>query len=129
MLELALSEVDFDDGSGFANNVINSATVLATLQKHVTANMDERACSEALDGLNAYYKVALKTFVDNVCRRVIERHLLSGLSDLLSPREVAGYADDELTRIAGERPDVALKRRQWQEQLETFRAGLKDLRK
>ncbi|KAK0301796.1 hypothetical protein LTR01_009150 [Friedmanniomyces endolithicus] len=128
MLELALSEVDFD-GSGFANNVINSATVLATLQKHVTVNMDEQACSEALDGLNAYYKVALKTFVDNVCRQVIERHLLSGLSGLLSPREVAGYADDELTRIAGERPDVALKRRQWQEQLETFRAGLKDLRK
>ncbi|KAK0871017.1 hypothetical protein LTR87_013066 [Friedmanniomyces endolithicus] len=129
MLELALSEVDFDDGSGFANNVINSATVLATLQKHVTVNMDEQACSEALDSLNAYYKVALKTFVDNVCRQVIERHLLSGLSDLLSPREVAGYADDELTRIAGERPDVALKRRQWQEQLETSQAGLKDLRK
>ncbi|KAK1033967.1 hypothetical protein LTR74_018911, partial [Friedmanniomyces endolithicus] len=91
MLELALSEVDFDDGSGFANNVINSATVLATLQKHVTVNMDEQVCSEALDGLNAYYKVALKTFVDNVCRQVIERHLLSGLSDLLLPREVAGY--------------------------------------
>ncbi|KAK0260135.1 hypothetical protein LTR91_023882 [Friedmanniomyces endolithicus] len=129
MLELALSEVDFDDGSGFANNVINPATVLATLQKHVTVNMDEQACSEALDGLNAYYKVALKTFVDNVCRQVIERHLLANLSDLLSPREVAGYADDELTRIAGERPDVAMKRRQWQEQLETFQAGLKDLRK
>ncbi|KAK0886917.1 hypothetical protein LTR02_017711 [Friedmanniomyces endolithicus] len=129
MLELALSEVDFDDGSGFANNLINPATVLATLQKHVTVNMDEQACSEALDGLNAYYKVALKTFVDNVCRQVIERHLLANLSDLLSPREVAGYADDELTRIAGERPDVAMKRRQWQEQLEIFQAGLKDLRK
>jgi hypothetical protein len=50
-------------------------------------NMDDQACSEALVGLQAYYKVsilvlrkplkanlkkvAMKTFVDNICRQVI----------------------------------------------------------
>lgn len=71
----------------------------------------------------------MKTFVDNVCKQVIERHLLRDLPDIFSPPEVAGYTDEELERIAGETPEVVARRRELQEQLETLQAGLKDLRK
>jgi hypothetical protein len=71
---------------------------------------------------------ARKTFVDNVCRQVIERHLLRNLSDIFSPQSVAGYTDEELSRIAGERPEVVEKRKRLHEELKNLKAGLKDLR-
>ena len=58
--------------------------------------MDEIACTEALEGLNAYYKVACNTFIDNVCRQVIERHLLRNLPDIFLPQRIAGLGDEEL---------------------------------
>lgn len=148
MLEKALSGFNLNPEPTFGGgSAVDPAALLATLQKHITMDMDQQACSEALDGLNAYYKVcwkgsitldchllindkvALKTFTDNVCRQVIERHLLRNMAELLSPTEVAGYSDEELTRIAGERPDVVLKRTELQAHLETLQEGLKDLRK
>ena len=44
--------------------------------------------------------MALKTFVDNVCRQVIERHLLNPLSRVFCSEEVAAMDDDELYKIA-----------------------------
>jgi hypothetical protein len=44
----------------------------------------------------------MKTFVDNICRQVIERHLLSHLSDIFSPTTVMNFTDEELERIASE---------------------------
>lgn len=72
--------------------------------------------------------MALKTFIDNVCRQVIERHLLRPLPDIFSPDRVAGYTDEQLSRLAGEQPDVVEKRKQLQEQVENLKAGLSDLR-
>ena len=73
--------------------------------------------------------MALKTFVDNVCKQVVERHLLRNLPDIFSPQSVAGYPDEELQRIAGEKSDVIEKRKQLQEQVMNLKAGLSDLRK
>lgn len=72
--------------------------------------------------------MARKTFVDNVCRQVIERHFLGNLPGIFSPHTVADYSDDELERIAGERPEVVEKRKRLNEQLQNLRGGLRDLR-
>lgn len=142
MLEKVLQKSE--DGDGNLN--ISTKSLLASLEKGVLTNMDDQACSEALAGLNAYYKacprivpldsphadqcqVAMKTFVDNVCRQVVERHLLRNLPKIFSPKDVALYPDEELERIAGERPEVVAKRKELQEQLQTLKAGLNDLRK
>lgn len=71
----------------------------------------------------------MKTFVDNVCRQVIERHLLRGLPDIFTPQEVAGYADAELNRVAGERFDIVAKRKHLGEQVDMLKQGLEDLRR
>lgn len=102
--------------------------LISSLHGDLIVDMDERACSEALVDLDAYYKVSRKTYVDNVCRQVVERHLLSNLPEIFSPQSVAGYSDEELERIAGEKPEVVEKRRRLHQELENLKAGLKDLR-
>ncbi|KFY61302.1 hypothetical protein V496_05072 [Pseudogymnoascus sp. VKM F-4515 (FW-2607)] len=104
-IQKAMKVVVDEDWHGkfhISNNQLDSEKLLTSLQKRVVVNMDDQACSEALAGLAAYYKVALKTFVDNVCRQVIERHILSNLSNVFSPTTVMSFLDKELLRIASE---------------------------
>jgi hypothetical protein len=44
----------------------------------------------------------MKTFVDNVCRQVIERHLLAELPQVFCPTTVAQLSDNEMVQIASE---------------------------
>jgi hypothetical protein len=44
----------------------------------------------------------MKTFVDNVCRQVIERQMLSKLGEAFHPTVVSKFSDEELMRLAGE---------------------------
>jgi hypothetical protein len=108
-----------DDFHGQLQNTISDMNrLLASLQRRVVVNMDDQACTEALAGLNAYYEVcnatsavgrllidhqvAMKTFVDNICRQVIERHILSALPELFTPMTVMNLSDEDLLRIASE---------------------------
>ena len=114
-----------------SNNNFDAAKLLLALQSRIIVDMDAQACAEALSGLNAYYKVcsmplilchnangfqvALKTFVDNVCRQVIERHMLLSLPDIFGPETAAAYNDEDIQRIGAEMPENILKRRQLHE--------------
>ncbi|EXJ61698.1 dynamin GTPase [Cladophialophora yegresii CBS 114405] len=102
---------------------------LAALQDRVQVNMTEQACAEALSGLQAYYKVAMKTFVDNVCRQVVERHITRPLPSIFSAEKVAALSDEELVRIAGETSERVAKRKQLQELRQNLESSLGDLRR
>lgn len=52
----------------------------------------------------------MKTFVDNVCRQVVERHLLSNLPGIFAPPVVMSLPDEDLLCIASE-PEKQRKRR------------------
>ncbi|PVH71731.1 putative dynamin GTPase [Cadophora sp. DSE1049] len=84
----AAVEKDWNGKFHVSNTPLELEKVLASLQKRVIVNMDDQACAEAMGGLQAYYKVALKTFVDNVCRQVVERHILSTLPNIFAPTTV-----------------------------------------
>jgi hypothetical protein len=112
-----------------AQGSISTATLFAALEAKIVVNMDEQACVEAIAGLDAYYKVAMKTWVDNVCRQVIERRLLRSLPNIFSPMDVAGYSDEELDAIAGEGHDVVERRARLKEELAILQGGLNDLRR
>ena len=118
----------FKWGSGGTHAVLPDK-MLAALKSHVTVDMEKQACSEALIGLRAYYKVACKTFVDNVCVQVIERHLLRNLAKVFSPDFVAGMSDEELQRVAGEHEDTISQRENLQELLQALKTSLLELRK
>jgi hypothetical protein len=128
-----------------SNTPLELEKVLTSLQSRVTVNMDDQACAEAIGGLQAYYKVfspamfacaflttlkvAMKTFVDNVCRQVVERHILSGLPDIFSPTTVMDLSDEDLIRIASE-PERQKERRVALFMLvESLKASLMDLQK
>ncbi|KAK2035912.1 vacuolar sorting protein VPS1 [Colletotrichum somersetense] len=81
------------------------------LQPKIIVDMDQQACEEALAGLNAYYKVAMKTFIDNVCKQVVERHILVPLPEIFCPTTVSQFSDDDLLRIGSE-PETEITRRQ-----------------
>lgn len=73
--------------------------------------------------------MARKTFVDNVCIQVIERHLVRGLPGLFSPERVAEYTDEELHEIAGEDEHTLAKRRHLKSLQHSLLSSLEDLRK
>jgi hypothetical protein len=52
----------------------------------------------------------MKTFVDNVCRQVIERHVLALLPGVFDPNVVSGYSDEDLLRLAAESSQTSRRR-------------------
>ncbi|KAK6213891.1 vacuolar sorting protein VPS1 [Colletotrichum tabaci] len=97
------------------------------LQTRLCVSMDQQACEEALAGLNAYYKVAMKTFVDNVCRQVIERHILGPLPEIFYPNTVSQFSDEELLRIGSESERETSRRQKLGEAAEGLRNSLLEL--
>ncbi|KAI0446362.1 P-loop containing nucleoside triphosphate hydrolase protein [Xylaria telfairii] len=68
------------------------------------------AASEAVDCMEAYYSVALKRMVDDVAIEVIERKLMSALSEIFSPVVVFNMPEDLVSAIAGESQESRAKR-------------------
>ncbi|GKZ52094.1 hypothetical protein AbraIFM66951_011300 [Aspergillus brasiliensis] len=90
--------------------------------------MEERACYEAQIDLDAYYKVAMKTFVDNVCRQVIERHILAKLPAVFNPMTVTTISDEDLVQLAAESPKLSRRRTEAIQLQEALEDSLRDLR-
>ncbi|KAL4863060.1 P-loop containing nucleoside triphosphate hydrolase protein [Aspergillus spectabilis] len=59
------------DGKLHISNIIEKS-----LESWIEVSMDEQARNDALTQLNAYYKVAMKTFVDNMARQLSDEELL-----------------------------------------------------
>ncbi|KAK5125902.1 hypothetical protein LTR08_005032 [Meristemomyces frigidus] len=132
LIKKAMREASVEEYNGkmhISNNTVDAEKLLGALQRRVVVDMDEQACAEAMAGLSAYYKVARKTFVDNVCKQVIERHLLRHLPEMFSPQCVAGYTDSDLERIASETTDTVVKRKQLHELHANLTASLHELHK
>lgn len=54
------AEKDFHGAMHISNNGMDVKRLVSALQKHVTVDMDEQACSEVRAGLDAYYKVVMQ---------------------------------------------------------------------
>ncbi|EEH40547.2 hypothetical protein PAAG_09000 [Paracoccidioides lutzii Pb01] len=103
VLEHGLQSVSDDWGKIHVSNTPHDlAKLLGSLQNHVVVNMEQQACEEAKAGLAAYYKVDMKTFVDNVCRQIMERHIVRNLRHLFTPTDVLAFSDEEVELIASE---------------------------
>ncbi|KAK6814819.1 hypothetical protein RU639_009660 [Aspergillus parasiticus] len=87
------------------------------------SNMSRFAATEALECTLAYYKVALKRFIDGVAIEVIETNLIKPLADMFAPLLVFDMADDLATRIAGESIENKSLRDQLSRKLHILRKG------
>lgn len=132
--------------TGYAEDRTKAAGALFTkIQSHLHVNMDDQAATEALISLEAYYKVrtrtyhqtslpqlttvqvAMKTFVDNVCRQVIERHLIAPLPNVFSASTVARFTDEELLRIGAESKEQTQRRDELATRAQVLRLSLAEL--
>ncbi|KAK3991117.1 P-loop containing nucleoside triphosphate hydrolase protein, partial [Cladorrhinum sp. PSN332] len=108
---------------------INLVDLERALTKKTEPDMDRYAAIEAMDCLDAYYKVAMKRFIDDVAVQVIEDKLLSVLDAILSPISVYEMSPDQVSRIAGESEERRTERDQLAKQMEVLRKGLETCKK
>ncbi|KAK6499898.1 hypothetical protein TWF481_010254 [Arthrobotrys musiformis] len=102
-----------------SNTTVHTSTIRSGLENFKPEpDMEKQACKDA---------VALKTFVDNVCRQVIERHILRDLAELFSPVEIPKYSDERVKSLAAESEGSQEKREELQKLKRTLESGLKIL--
>ncbi|MCJ1464577.1 hypothetical protein MMC07_003190 [Pseudocyphellaria aurata] len=120
----------FGNPSGdLVNSAFSMEEFLNLLPQRSIESMDEFACSEAIDSMLAYYKVAIKVLVDNVAALGIEQCLLSELAEIFSPTVVLEIPEKQLQEIAAETEDALAERKRLQEKLSALEAGLKTLKR
>ncbi|KAK8048245.1 interferon-induced GTP-binding protein Mx [Apiospora phragmitis] len=107
----------------YNSNVDISNLAKALVDDITEPDMHRFAASEALDHLMAYYKVAMKRFLDDVAVEAIEVVLMSALPSILSPVEVHKMAPDLVAHIAGEKGKIQAQRYQLVRQLEVLSRG------
>ena len=57
-----MNEASAQDWNGklhVSNNSVDAEKLLASLQRRITVDMDAQACTEALAGLSAYFKMTV----------------------------------------------------------------------
>ncbi|CBX97991.1 hypothetical protein IAQ61_010094 [Plenodomus lingam] len=103
--------------------------LLEALMEHNNPDTNRYACCEALDCMQAYYKVAFKRFVDDVAVEAVDTHLISKLGDILSPTKIAYLTAEVVTSVAGESDEGLAKRSQLTNQLGVLVQGLETCKK
>ncbi|KAF2176238.1 hypothetical protein K469DRAFT_760882 [Zopfia rhizophila CBS 207.26] len=76
--------------------------LVTALLQHREPDVNRHAYSKALDCMEAYYKVALKRFIDDVAVEVVEIKLVSKLYDIFSPITVISVFANLVIAITGE---------------------------
>ncbi|EXJ87644.1 hypothetical protein A1O1_04568 [Capronia coronata CBS 617.96] len=89
---------------------VDVKSLLTTLTESSMPDMDRFACSEAIDGMMAYYKVAMKTLVDDIAVLAVERCLLKNIPELLPSRTIISLSDDQISTVAAESDDARAER-------------------
>lgn len=97
--------------------------LIANLTARTEPDMDRFAASEALDCMEAYYKVALKRFTDDVAVDLVEIELIQALSEIFSPITVFSMPPELVERIAGESDENRSTRDELSKQLEVLGKG------
>ncbi|PCG92464.1 Dynamin [Penicillium occitanis (nom. inval.)] len=122
-------EQDWNGKLHINNDAWGIERFVVAVESRIVVDMDEQACKEALTQLKAYYKVARKTFIDNVARQVIERHMISPLPQAFCPTSIAQLSDEELLRIGSEPEHEAERRTKLANMAQALRQSLVDLQR
>ncbi|RAH43516.1 putative dynamin GTPase [Aspergillus brunneoviolaceus CBS 621.78] len=92
-------------------------------------DMMRLASTEALDCMLAYYKVALKRFIDDVAVEVVEVKLIQSLASIFTPVKVFEMKHTLVSRIAGESEETRTLREQLNRNKQILRNGLETCRR
>ncbi|KAI1144905.1 P-loop containing nucleoside triphosphate hydrolase protein [Nemania diffusa] len=112
---------------GAETHTFTLKSLINSLMSSSELDMDVYSCSAAIDMMEAYYKVALKTVIDDVSALAIEVCLVQELPRLLTPEGICNLSDEEVHSIAGESLTSASERKRLNEKLSVLQRGLTQL--
>ncbi|KAL7619549.1 hypothetical protein AAE478_010089 [Parahypoxylon ruwenzoriense] len=116
-------------GDNTVSHYVNADGCLKSILKHTEADMECLSCSDAVDWMEAYYKVALGQVIDDFSCLAIEDCLISKLPKLFTPEMVFELSDDAVKSIAGESQATADERRFLTDKMEILGSGLAELQR
>lgn len=99
------------------------STLVATQSRHYSRTTRYTCLFLTISTLTQF-QVARKTFIDNIEKQVIRRHLINGLEDIFSPAVVAGWSDEEIGMAAAEPKATTLRRHDLGLRLERLQKGI-----
>ncbi|KAI2463516.1 putative dynamin GTPase [Annulohypoxylon bovei var. microspora] len=99
------------------------------IQGKVAADKADQVFRDVKVALDSYYAIAMRKFVDNVCRQVIERHFMKRLPGIFCPQTVAELSDEDLLRIGSEPRKQQNRRAQLVATAQSLRESLADLQR
>ncbi|CAH0046486.1 unnamed protein product [Clonostachys solani] len=103
------------------------AQLYSAVKKATEPNMENYAAMLAIDTMEAYYKVALKKFVDDVSVLAIEQCLVQKLPSIFSSDFICDLTDEQVGRLAGESADLSIERSRMTEKRKLLQEGLAQL--
>ncbi|KAG5933887.1 hypothetical protein E4U53_000830 [Claviceps sorghi] len=115
------------DDRDTVHSTIDVPAIVEALSNHIEVDMERFGSELAIDYMEAYYKVALKKFIDDVSVLAVERCLIIKLPYLFQPESVLELEDEEIARVAGETAEAAAERDRCTEKLATLEDGRRDL--
>jgi hypothetical protein len=134
--------------SGSHTSSVSSSSIdtfISTVTSRTVVDMDQYTCDEAKIHLNAYYKVsgiisqrhgmltdiqvAMKTFVDNIARQVVERHIVAPLPEAFCPLSVSRMSDEDLLQIGSEPKNQVERREKLMAAAHGLKKSLKELQR
>ncbi|TVY13442.1 hypothetical protein LARI1_G008835 [Lachnellula arida] len=101
--------------------------LLRALKDGTRPDVEEYSVSLAADVAAAYYKVALKKFIDDVSVNAVETCLIQRLPGVFSPDVAWDLSDEQVERLGSEDTGTVTKRAELQKKLEILEKGLNDL--
>ncbi|KAH8903006.1 hypothetical protein BR93DRAFT_202853 [Coniochaeta sp. PMI_546] len=107
---------------------VNPIQLLELLGKGSERDMERFGSSLAVDYMEAYYKVAVSRFIDDVSVLAIEDCVISKLSTLFKSSNVVLMSAEDLSRLAGETPETSLERARLEAKRGILETGLQDLK-
>jgi len=99
-------------------------SAICSMVSKTIPDMDTRASIELLDHLEAFYKVAMKTFVDNIAVQVIEASIVHNLVDVFNPLAVAQMTSELVSKIAAESQENQTQRELLERKIHILEEGL-----
>ncbi|GIZ48169.1 hypothetical protein CKM354_001124200 [Cercospora kikuchii] len=125
-LERAISQKFMFNGN-FQLDESDIKNLIQIVQEHEEVDMGYYASQLAVDYLQAYYKVALKNWVDDVSIHVIEEQLIQKLPLVFDHRTVEQLTDADVNHLTAEKSKNASDRAHALEKLDSLTKASKEL--